>query len=189
MEGRPPDEQDLIERSCNGDTAAFGALVRIHQLAALRVAFLVVRDREEAEDVTQEAFVKAYGALGRFRSDSSLRPWLLQIVRNEALNRVRGRKRRELYTRQLFTESVPGGAAPSPETVLIADSSRGAVLAAMESLPEKYRSVLYHRYLVDLSEAEVAAVLGIPRGTVKSRTARGLGRMRAILGNAGWGPL
>jgi RNA polymerase sigma factor (sigma-70 family) len=186
VEGRPPDEQELIERSCNGDTDAYGALVRTHQKAALRVAFLVVRDRAEAEDVTQEALVNAYNALGRFRAGSPFRPWLLRIVRNEALNRVRGRKRREFYARQLFAESVPGGAAPSPETILVADSSRNAVLAAMERLPEKYRAVLYHRYLIDLSEAEVARVLGIPRGTVKSRASRGLTRLRTLLEAEGW---
>ena len=186
MEGRPPDEQDLIERSCNGDAEAFGALVRIHQKAALRVAFLVVRDRAEAEDVTQEALVKAYDALDGFRTDSPLRPWLLRIVRNEALNRVRGRKRREFYARQLFAESVPGGAAPSPETIVVADSSRRAVLAAMERLPQKYREVLFHRYLIELSEAEVAKVLGIPKGTVKSRASRGLARLLVLLEAEGW---
>lgn len=189
MEGRPPDEQELIKRSCNGDTEAFGALVRIHQKTALRVAFLVVRDRAEAEDVTQEALVKAYDALDGFRTGSPLRPWLLRIVRNEALNRVRGRKRQEFYARQLFAESVAGGAAPSPETILVADASHSAVLAALEQLPEKYRSVILHRYLIGLSEAEVSTILGIPRGTVKSRTARGLDRMRASLSSAGWGPL
>jgi RNA polymerase sigma-70 factor (ECF subfamily) len=176
----------LIERSCNGDTEAFGTLVRIHQKAALRVAFLVVRDRAEAEDVTQEALVNAYKALGRFRADSPFRPWLLRIVRNEALNRIRGRKRREFYARQLFAESVPGGAAPSPETILVVDSGRRAVLAAMERLPDKYRVVLYHRYLIDLSEAEVSEVLGIPKGTVKSRASRGLARLRGLLEAEGW---
>lgn len=186
VEGRPPDEQDLIERSCNGDTEAFGALVRIHQKAALRVAFLVVRDRAEAEDVTQEALVKAYDALDGFRIGSPLRPWLLRIVRNEALNRVRGRKRREFYARKLFVESVTGGAAPSPETIFLTGSTRVAVLAAMENLPEKYSTVLYHRYLLDLSEAEVAKVLGMPKGTVKSRASRGLARLRVLLEAEGW---
>jgi len=86
VEGRPLIEQDLIQRARNGDVAAFEELVRTHQAIALRVAVLVMGDRSDAEDVTQEAFVKAYHALGRFRQDSRFRPWLLRIVRNEALN-------------------------------------------------------------------------------------------------------
>jgi RNA polymerase sigma-70 factor (ECF subfamily) len=68
-----------------------------------------------------------------------------------------------------------------PETILVAGSGRGAVLEAMQSLLEKYRVVLYHRYLIDLSEAEVAKILGIPRGTMKSRASRGLARLRVLL--------
>lgn len=182
VEGRPLEENDLIERSKGGDAAAFEQLVRTHQAVALRVAFLVVRDHAEAEDVTQEAFVKAHGALGRFRSESPFRPWLLRIVRNEALNRVRGSKRRQQLALREANDPVSGGAAPSPETTVVSQTERVRVLAAIDDLPDRYRMVITHRFLLDLSEDETASVLGIPRGTVKSRTSRGLERLRAILG-------
>jgi RNA polymerase sigma-70 factor (ECF subfamily) len=182
VEGRPLDEHDLIERSRNGDPAAFEQLVRAHQGMAMRVAYLVVRHHAEAEDVTQDAFVKAYQSLGRFREGSPFRPWLLKIVRNEALNRVRGAKRRHALALREGNDPVSGGAAPSPETEVVSQAEQVRVLAAIDDLPERYRSVITHRFLLELSEDETAALLGIPVGTVKSRTSRGLAKMRQVLG-------
>lgn len=181
MEGRPLAENDLIERSRNGDVVAFEQLVRAHQGIAIRVAYLIVWDHAEAEDVTQEAFVKAHGALPRFRSGSSFRPWLLKIVRNEALNRVRSSKRRHQLALREANDPVSGGAAPSPEAVVVSRSDQASVLAAIDLLPERFRAVVTHRFLLELSEEETASVLGIPKGTVKSRTSRGLDRLREIL--------
>lgn len=181
MEGRPLDESDLIERSMHGDVAAFGQLVRQHQPMALRMAYLVVRDHSEAEDVSQEAFVKAYRSLGRFRTGSPFQPWLLKIVRNEALNRIRGRRRRHRLALRAGNDPVSGDAAPSPETTVITNEDRALALSAIDELPARYRVVIEHRFLLELSEQETASVLGIPKGTVKSRTSRGLNRLRAIL--------
>lgn len=179
MEGRPLDERELIASAKNGDTRAFEQLVRTHQGIALRVAYLVVRDPSEAEDVTQEAFVKAYRALDRFRAESPFRPWLLRIVRNEALNRLRSTKRRE----RLALEAIPvsGDAVPSPEAEVVFGEERGRILALIEGLPERYRSVIVHRYLLDLSEGETSKILGLPPGTVKSRCSRALERLRRSL--------
>jgi RNA polymerase sigma factor (sigma-70 family) len=182
VEGRPLDEDVLIERSRNGDPAAFEQLVRAHQGMAIRVAHLVVRDHAEAEDVTQEAFVKAYRSLGRFRPEAPFRPWLLKIVRNEALNRVRSSKRRQALALREGNDPVSGDAAPSPETVVVSHAEQAGVLSAIEELPERYRVVITHRYLLELSEEETAALLGIPAGTVKSRTSRGLTQLRQVLG-------
>jgi RNA polymerase sigma-70 factor (ECF subfamily) len=181
VEGRPLIEQELIQRATNGDVAAFEDLVRMHQPIALRVAFLVTGDRAGAEDVTQEAFVKAYHALGRFRQDSPFRPWLLQIVRNEALNQRRRHGRQDRLGLRLANDRLSGDAAPSPETAVISGADREKVLAAVDALPDRYRQVVAHRYLLGLSEAETAAVLGIPTGTVKSRTARALARLEQAL--------
>lgn len=181
VEGRPLIEQELIQRARNGDVAAFEELVRMHQSIALRVAILVVGDHSDAEDVTQEAFVKAYHALGRFRQDSPFRPWLLRIVRNEALNQRRRHGRQDRLGLRLAGDRLSGDAAPSPETVVVSESERESVLAAVNGLPERYRQVVALRYLLGLSEAETAETLGIPAGTVKSRTARALSRLERSL--------
>ena len=181
VEGRPLDEQDLIASARNGDTRAFEKLVRIHQGIALRVAYLAVRDPFEAEDVTQDAFVKAYQSLGKFRMEAPFRPWLLQIVRHEALNRVRGTKRRERLALRAANDPVSGDAAPSPETEIMSEQERGRLLTLIDDLPVKYREVVVHRYLLELSEEETAAILEIPVGTVKSRASRALERLRRRL--------
>jgi RNA polymerase sigma-70 factor (ECF subfamily) len=156
-------------------------LVRAHQQIALRVAYLVTGDPTVAEDVTQEAFVKAFRALPRFRDDGSFRPWLLRIVRNEALNDRRRRGRQERLALRLAHDPVSGGAAPSPETTVISGVQREAVLHAIGGLPHRYRDVIGLRYLLGLTEAETAVALGVPVGTVKSRTARALGRLETVL--------
>lgn len=188
MEGRPLDDQELISRSRDGDTHAFEQLVRLHQGIALRVAYLVVRDAHEAEDVTQEAFVKAYRSLTRFRVGAPFRPWLLRIVRNEALNRVRSQKRRDRLAVRAATDWVLGDAAPSPETAVIIRDQQIRLLAAVDELPDRYQAVVSYRYLLELSEKETSEILRIPRGTVKSRTARALGRLRTTLENPGEEP-
>ena len=181
VEGRPLDEQEQILRAKNGDVAAFEMLVRSHQQIALRVAYLVVGDANVAEDVTQEAFVKAYRALPRFRAEGSFRPWLLRIVRNEALNNRRAWGRHERLALRLAHDPVSGGAAPSPETTVMTRIERETVLAAVGELPDRYRDIVSLRYLLGLSEAETAATLGVPLGTVKSRTARALDRLESAL--------
>ncbi len=183
MEGRPLDERELIANAQNGDTQAFEQLVRIHQGIALRVAYLVVRNPSEAEDVTQEAFIKAYRSLDRFRDGVPFRPWLLKIVRNQALNRIRGTRRRDRLALQAAGDPVSGDAAPSPETVVLTEDEHRRLLAVIDDLPERYRSVIVHRYLLGMSEAETSVILGIPGGTVKSRTSRALARLRTLVGN------
>lgn len=181
VEGRPLDEQELIASAKNGDTQAFGQLVRNHQGIALRVAYLVVRDSSEAEDVTQDAFVKAHRSLDRFRAEAPFRPWLLRIVRNEALNRVRSTKRRDSLALQVASDPVSGDAAPSPEAEVMSQDDRLRLLSLIEDLPERYRNVIVHRYLLDLSEKETSEILGMPVGTVKSRSSRALERLRRSL--------
>jgi len=183
VEGRPLDERELIASAQHGDTRAFEQLVRIHQGIALRVAYLVVRNPTEAEDVTQDAFIKAYRSLGRFRDESPFRPWLLKIVRNEALNRVRSTKRRDQLAIRAGRDPVSGDAALSPEAEVLTSEESRQLLALIDGLPEKYRSVVVHRYLLDMSEQETSQILGVPPGTVKSRTSRALERLRGALGD------
>ncbi len=181
MVSRPPTEDELVERARRGDGAAFGTLVRDHEELAFRTAYLITRNAADAEDAAQAALVKAHRALPRFRRGAPLRPWLLAIVANEARNRVRSAARRDALALRAAHEAPSGDAAPSPEGALLAAEERAALLAALESLPEPDRLVLSCRYLLDLGETETAAVLGLRRGTVKSRTARALARLRERL--------
>jgi len=177
VEGRPRDERELALRAKRGDARAYADLVRPHQEIAFRVAYLITRNGADAEDATQEGLVKAWRALGRFRADEPLRPWLLRIVANEARNRRRSAGRREQLTLRAASAS-PGEAAPSPEEAVLAAAERARLLAALEQLPGQAREVLACRFLLDLSEEETAATLGVPAGTVKSRTARALERLK-----------
>jgi RNA polymerase sigma factor (sigma-70 family) len=179
VEGRPRDERELALRARRGDSRAYADLVRPHQEIAFRVAYVITRNAADAEDATQDGLVKAWRALGRFRAGEPLRPWLLEIVANEARNRRRSAGRREHLTLRASAAS-PGEAAPSPEDAAVSAEARGALLAALEELPADARDVLVCRYLLGLSEEETAAALGIPAGTVKSRSARALDRLREI---------
>jgi len=179
----PPSEAALVERARRGDPAAYEALVRAHQDIAFRTACLLAGSSADAEEAAQEAFVKAWRALPRFRVGQPFRPWVLTIVANEARNRRRSSGRREgLALRAAGEERVTtGGAAPSPENALLAGELRSELMGALNRLREDDRLVLGCRYLLELSEAETAAALGVRRGTVKSRTSRALGRLREVL--------
>ena len=152
----------------------------MHQAIAFRVALVAAGARGAAEEAVQDAFVKAYRALGRFREGAPFRPWLLRIVANEARNKRRSAGRRaELAVR--VAAAASGDAAPSPEAAALSHARREDLLAALGALEGRDREVLVHRFLLDLGEEETAAALGVRRGTVKSRTSRALERMRAVL--------
>lgn len=165
---------------------AYEQLVRRYQDVALRVAH-VVAPWSDAEDATQEAFVKAYAALPRFRAGAPFRPWLLRIVANEARNRRRSAGRREGLALRVAADRPSGDAAPSPEAAVLADEARATLFAALRALRDEDREVVGARYLLGLSESETADALGIPRGTVKSRLSRALGRLRGELATLGGG--
>jgi RNA polymerase sigma-70 factor (ECF subfamily) len=135
----------------------------------------------EAPDAVQDAFLKAYVALDRFRADAPFRPWVLRIVANESKNRRRASRRREQLTLRLAEDRPAGDAAPSPEAVVLERATTESLLAAVSALPERDRLVVGYRYLVELSEEETATVLGVRRGTVKSRLSRAVAQLRASL--------
>ncbi len=185
MEGRPLEatqaEFRLVEQARQGNPAAFGQLVERYQEVAFRVAYLIAGDADDAEDIAQDAFVKAYAALGRFRADAPFRPWLLQIVANEARNRRRSAGRRAHLALRAAAEqrdAASGGAAPSPETAALADEQRRLLMDAVNGLRDDDRQTIAYRYFLELSEAEMADALGCARGTVKSRLSRALARLR-----------
>jgi len=177
----PPNEAALVERARRGDQAAYEALVRAHQDIAFRTACLLAGSAADAEEAAQEAFVKAWRALPRFRAGAPFRPWLLTIVANEARNRRRAAGRRAGLALRVAAERSSGDAAPSPEAALAAGTERAALLEALVALDERDQAVIACRHLLELSERETAQVLGCRPGTVKSRLSRALERMRARL--------
>jgi len=179
---RPLADNELIARAQRGDTRAYGALVEEHQTIAFRTAYLLTGSAADAEDAVQEAFVKAYRALGRFRQGAPFRPWLLSIVANEARNRRRSAGRRERLALRAAEDPLSGGAVPSPEAALLDAEQREELLAAVNDLREDDRLVIACRYFMGLSEEETAEALGWRRGTVKSRTSRALERLRGRMG-------
>ena len=181
MEGRPLDDTALVERARNGDVNAYEALVQHYQELAFRVAYQVTGDAADAEDAAQEAFVNAYYALGRFRAGAPFRPWLLRIVANEARNRRMAAHRRTALAQRALVAQTSGEAAPSPETAAEAEEFRATLLASLRRLRDDDRLILAYRLFFDLSEAEMAEALKCPKGTVKSRLSRALGRLRAAL--------
>jgi RNA polymerase sigma-70 factor (ECF subfamily) len=181
VEGRPLEDAELVELAKGGDVRAYGELVDRYREISFRTAYLIARNGADAEDATQDAFVKAYYALDRFRSAEPFRPWILRIVSNEARNRRRSAGRRERLALRVVERRGPGDAAPSPDAAAIAQETRLTLVAALEMLPERDREVIACRYLLELSEAETATTLGIRPGTVKSRLSRGLARLRREL--------
>lgn len=181
MEGRPLQDPELIELAKEGDVRAYGALVERYRDLAFRTAYLITRSAAEAEDAAQDAFVKAYYALDRFRLREPFRPWLLRIVSNEAKNRARSARRREGLAFRLAEGGSPGDAGPSPEAAAALRETQEALVAALGSMREEDRLVIAYRYLLELSESETAEVLGVRPGTVKSRLSRALGRLREHL--------
>jgi RNA polymerase sigma-70 factor (ECF subfamily) len=136
---------------------------------AFRLAYVITGTAADAEDAAQEAFVKAWRALGRFRAGEPFRPWLLRIVANEARNRRRSAGRRLRLALRAAEEHRDAEPADTR-----------ALLEALNELPHDAQLVLACRYLLGFSEQETAAALDVAQGTVKSRTSRALERLREL---------
>ncbi|MGW1541136.1 RNA polymerase sigma factor [Streptomyces sp. NPDC002309] len=173
----------MIARVRAGDPEAYAELVRAHTGIALRAA-AALGAGADAEDVVQQAFVKAYCALGRFKNGSAFRPWLLSIVANETRNTVRtAARQRTLAGREAAFAGpeplIPDAADPAVAT--LETERRTALVAALDKLSEEHRLVVTYRYLLEMDESETAQALGWPRGTVKSRLNRALRKMGRLL--------
>ena len=154
----------------------------MYQGIAFRTAYLLTGSETDAEEAAQAAFVKAWSALPRFRAGMPFRPWLLRIVANEARNARRAAGRWAALRVRASAADPPADAAPSPEGAARGRERREELLAALGGLDERDREVLTCRYFLELGEEETAEVLAVRRGTVKSRTARALERLRAEVG-------
>ena len=181
LEGRPTEDAALVERSRNGDQDAYAELVTRYQAIAARTAYVITGTAADAEDVAQDAFVKAYYALDRFRPGAPFRPWLLRIVANEAINRRKAAGRRPTVGLSVVEDRASGDTALSPEASALARERREVVLDALRRMREEDRLVIAYRYFFDLSEVEMADALGVARGTVKSRLSRAIARLRVAM--------
>jgi RNA polymerase sigma-70 factor (ECF subfamily) len=175
------EETELVARAQRGDADAYAMLVRRHQELAQRVAYLITQEAAEAEDAAQEAFIRAYYALHRFRPGASFRAWLLRIVVNQARNRLKATRRRADLMSRAAGQHLLGQVSLTPEAAALANEQRRALFNALSALREDDRLVLAYRFFFDLPEAEIAEALGCARGTVKSRLSRALVRLRRVL--------
>lgn len=172
----------MSERAKRGDGRAYESLVRQYQELAFRTAFLITNDADDAEDAAQSAFLKAYFHLSRFRPEAPFRPWMLQIVANEAKNARRCRQRHLLRRRDDVSADEMAAPQPEMDIRLIAQERSAWLVEHINTMSEADRQVIYCRYGLELSEAEMASVLGCAQGTVKSRLHRAIGRLRDRLG-------
>jgi RNA polymerase sigma factor (sigma-70 family) len=173
------DDASLVERAREGDAAAFGVLVDRYAAVATRVA-QVVAPGADLDDTVQEGFVKAWRSLATFRPGAPFRPWLCRIVSNEAKNRIRSAQRRDALALREASAGVRD-APPSPETLAIDRDEAEALVLAMNGLRTDDRLIIAYRWLLELSEAEIAEALDVPVGTVKSRLSRSMTRLRTRL--------
>lgn len=172
-------EADLVRRAVQGESVAWEALMRRHQEPVFRFAYLILGDADEADDIAQEAFIRAYHALQRFDTARPLRPWLLSIAANLARNRRRSLGRYLAALNRLLQ------AEPSHKPNVEEKSSQRweaqTLWQAVQNLSDTDQQVVYLRYFLELSTEEVAETMKIPKGTVKSRLHRALQRLRGVI--------
>jgi RNA polymerase sigma-70 factor (ECF subfamily) len=172
------DEPTLIRHAVDGDTAAWETLMRAHQQAVFRLAYLLVGDPDDAEDVAQDTFLRAWKHLKGFDATRPLRPWLLSIASNLSSNRRRSAGRYfAALTRAFRAEPLPATIEERSTEQLDANE----LWKAVQKLNVHDQQIVYLRYFLDLPIAETSEVLQVAEGTVKSRLSRALEKLRNII--------
>ncbi len=177
-------EQVAVRLCQRGDPAGLATLVAIHQARAVRLAALITHDPHLAEDVVAEAFLVAFRRCQRFDTRRPFAPWFHRVVATTALKMLAARHREVSLDgrEQMFEADEPADLAqPDAAARLAALEDQAAIRAALTALPAKQRAAVVLKYFAELDEAEIAAALAIPRGTVKSRVFNGLARLRLKL--------
>ena len=185
-------ETTLVEQCLQGDGAAFSRLVALHEAMVVTLALRLLGEREEARDLAQDVFLQVYRTLGGFRGRSSLKTWIYRITVNQCRNRQRWwrrRRRDRALSLEQLKPSLEAGLAdpaqPEPFERLERRETAARVQAALLRLSFDHRSILVLREVEDLSCQEIAATLGLPEGTVKSRLARARNGLRRLLVSGG----
>ena len=165
------DESTFVVQAQQGDRAAFGQLVQLYQKRAYAIAYGFVGNREDALEIAQEAFVRAYKAMSRFDTNMPFFPWLYRIVRNTSFNHLKKRKRRgETSLDGLMDSGVDfASKGHGPAAKARISELRGRIGDSMKQVSEAHREILTLRHIHELSYNEIADCLSIPRGTVMSR--------------------
>ena len=172
------DEPTLIRRAANGDAAAWEPLVLAHQQAVFRLAYLLLGDADDADDIAQETFLRAWKFLKRFDETRSLRPWLLSITVNLSRNRRRSAGRYVSALMRAFREQPKES---PPDEISAQNTEANELWRAVQQLDLPDQQIVYLRYFLDLPVSETSEVLQIAEGTVKSRLSRALDKLRRII--------
>jgi RNA polymerase sigma-70 factor (ECF subfamily) len=173
------DESTLVRHATNGEAAAWEPLVLAHQEAVFRLSYLLLGDPDDAEDIAQETFLRAWKYLQRFDPARPLRPWLLSIASNLASNRRRSAGRYVSALMRAFRNEP--AASPGIEEKSVQKMEAANLWQAVQNLSLSDQKIVYLRYFLELSVAETAQALEVPEGTVKSRLSRALERLRGII--------
>lgn len=173
-------ESNLVVQARQGDGPAWEALMTQHQEAVFRLAYLLLGDADEAQDVAQEAFIRAFQALHRFDVARPLRPWLLRITANLAYNRRRALGRYWAAMQRLL-RAAPESLTPDLSEAQASVGDAQILWQAVKRLNRTDQEIIYLRYFLELSVAETAEAVGIAPGTVKSRLSRAVDRLRQIV--------
>lgn len=182
---RLPDEE-LTGRARTGDRAAVDTLLRRHHDRVARICLGLCRDRSDAEDATQEALLSIANGLPRFDGRSSFATWAYRVAANRSLDELRRKRRRPRPVDPLDraeSPAPPTGDGRDPADVAVSRSGRDRILDTVAALPEEFRDAVVLRDVLDLDYAEIARLLEVPVGTVRSRIARGRARLADTLGN------
>ena len=177
-------DEELVRLARNGDPAAFDEIVERHKGAVFRAALSALRNREDAEDVTQETFITAFRKIDTFRGESQLRTWLSRIAWNRSMDqRRKGRFRSFLHLDEPDAVELPAQDA-DPERVTIASLAHARVRREIERLPENLRDTLLLASSGDLDYASIAEMMGVREGTIKSRVFEARAMLRMTLSEA-----
>jgi RNA polymerase sigma-70 factor (ECF subfamily) len=179
-----PTDEKLVARTLAGDRNAFRALIERHYNTIFRLCRSILRNAEDAEDATQEVFLRAYDALGQFQGRGAFGAWLRRLTLNHCLNRMQSASAKasaRSFSIDLVVETLPATFAADPEESLLRREERTRIQQELNMLPPQQRAAMALRLLEGLSYEEIAEMMGVPVNSVRSWLHRGRARLREAL--------